>query len=327
MDVAAPSPAAPLEPQMRNPRPLITAGLALALMLGFLPAFSSGPFGGLTGAPGDQTCTLCHGDFAVNAGIAAGIATFDITAPETTVGLAGNLPIGVSFPTTSARIHGFQATVRDATDSPLLQSWAGDMVVTDPVNTQNAFGDPFYITHTTSGNVQTSWSMEMAPRLGLPAGPLTIYAAGNAANRNFNTTGDYIFNSSKIVYQARTSSASNLWATGAVHNINIEAPNQGNSAYALAISDDATPVSVGPFAVPLNPFTLITDFAWNTPSIFTNFIGFTDAAGNATATVNLPPVPGLAGAQFHFAFVTFDAAALPAFVPTEVSNRMTITIQ
>ena len=59
------------------------------------------------------------------------------------------------------------------------------------------------------------------------------------------------------------------------------------------------------------------------PQIFQNVVGSLNASGQATATINVPFYPPLAGLPFHFA----AAPSTPALEPTEVSNRLTVTFQ
>jgi hypothetical protein len=46
------------------------------------------------------------------------------------------------------------------------------------------------------------------------------------------------------------------------------------------------------------------------PAVFTNFAGLLDAFGEATATLNFPPVPALAGLPFSIAAVTYDMTGI-----------------
>ena len=62
--------------------------------------------------------------------------------------------------------------------------------------------------------------------------------------------------------------------------------------------------------IPLNRPWLYLDFmGWNYPWVFSGFHGLTDAAGNATAVLNIPPYMPILGDEFDAVFVTHDLAS------------------
>ena len=311
-------------------RALTLAILTTVMLCGVLVGFQSGPPSHMTGAPGNADCTICHFSFALNSGAGLGLALFDVAGPDTTLDMGGPVPapIVVSFPMTTRPIHGFEMTARDGADAPFVPSFAGAW---DPStfgsDAQLAFGDPEYVSHTLSGSQQTSWTVGWTPDAVPPAGPMTIYAAGNAANGNAAPTGDYIFTATHTVYQARVSVSQAIWPIGSSQPIILEAPTVPGHGYILVASNDITPVSLGgPFLVPLNPFSplasLTLDPAFS--SIFQNFQGTLDGSGNATAQTNIPPLPSLSGMVAHLAFATLDPQTPTV---TEISNRVTVTLQ
>jgi hypothetical protein len=81
-----------------------------------------------------------------------------------------------------------------------------------------------------------------------------------------------------------------------------------------------TPLPGGMATLPLNwdVFTGLTIDLANTP-VFSNFLGVLGADGNATATLNLPPVPGTAGLKMYFAYALNNPWDV-------VSNPVTIEI-
>ena len=313
-------------------RGMALLGMTIFVLCGVLPGFRSGPPGFMTNAPGDANCTICHFDHSLNAGLAAGIATFDVSGPDTVldIGAGGVAALVVSFPATTRPVHGFEMTVRDAADAPFAPSFAGSWdSTTFGSNVQYAFGDFEYVSHTLTGSNQTSWTVGWTPDGFPPAGPMTFYATGNGANGDAAPIGDYIFAATHRVYQARVSVAQTTWALGASHPITLEAPSVGGHGYILVASDDPaeTPLG-GPFVAPLNPFSPLAlttqDPAYG--AIFQGFQGTLDSAGNATAFCNLPPLPSLSGLVAHLAFATLDPQA-PFPVVSEVSNRVTVTLQ
>lgn len=93
----------------------------------------------------------------------------------------------------------------------------------------------------------------------------------------------------------------------------------------FAGSQPGTPVPApasGTF--PLNPPFLFTDYGPYLPGVFTNFVGFTDADGEATAQFDLPNVAGLIGTSLTAAFFTIDPFAPLAL--GSISNPATAVV-
>lgn len=301
----------------------------LLVFVGLAIGFQTGAPDFMTGAPGNGDCSACHFSYPLNSGTA--FADFDLTGPASILDIGtGPATLTASFPFTTRPIHGFQMTVRDGADMPFPNSFGGTF---DPSsfgsNSQFAFGNQEYVTHTAAGTNQTSWSVGWTPDASPPPGPMTVYAAGNAANGNNAPIGDYIFTRQHRIYQARTSVASSTWPLGQSHVVTLEAPTVPGHGYILVASEDPTETSLGgPFVAPLNPFTATAQMTLdpNFASIFQNFQGTLDGSGNATAQVNLPPLPFLSGLSFRLAFATLDPAATTPTV-TEISSAATVTLQ
>jgi len=169
---------------------LLAAG-ALMLLTGSAFAFSSGPANGLTGAPGEATCTQCHASFPLNSG--AGAITLGGFPAEYSPGESYDVTVTLADP--QALRWGFELTLLDD-----LGDSAGAITVTDPGTQSSSAGTRDYLKHNSSGTYpgtseSASWQFTwQAPAEG--AGDLMLYVAGNAANNNFNTLGDYIYNAS-----------------------------------------------------------------------------------------------------------------------------------
>lgn len=145
---------------------------------------SSGSPAGKTGAPGEQLCTQCHvGTSQSGAGV--NTLTFDSGNTEYTPGNRYQFDISM---TTGTSKNGFQITALDGSDN-----MAGAWTITDATNTQSVSGlGRNYVTHTFSGNSQSSWSMHWdAPATDV--GDVTFYVATNATNSNGNVSGDQIY--------------------------------------------------------------------------------------------------------------------------------------
>ena len=183
---------------------LIVVASVFAAFVGFLlshqigtrsvHAFSAGPPAGYTGAPGEEpeACAECH------VPPDAGTGRISITAPQTYVP-GQTYPITVTHTNADpTRLRwGFELTVLDtASDEKAgeLQSING---LTQILNDAGPGSARQYIQHTAAGTFVgqqngASWTFNWtAPAVDI--GPVTFYAAGNHANNDGNTSGDYIY--------------------------------------------------------------------------------------------------------------------------------------
>jgi hypothetical protein len=162
-------------------------------------AFSSGPTAGLTGAPGEGSCTECHGG-APN----VGPGQFTITGLPARYDLGMTYQVTVTHTTTdnSRRRWGFQLTALTANNTK-----AGELTnnsgFTSILNNDGPGGNRQYIEHNIQGtfagqNLTASWTFNWtAPATNI--GAITFYASGNQANNNSGSTGDQIYITSEIV--------------------------------------------------------------------------------------------------------------------------------
>jgi uncharacterized repeat protein (TIGR01451 family) len=182
---------------------LIVFPALLAALLGFLlsndkgsrpvQAYSSGPPAGYTGAPNEvpEACAECH------VPPDAGTGHISIAAPQIYVP-GQTYPITVTHTNAdpTRKRWGFELTVLDTSDEKAgnLQSLDG---LTQVLDNQGPGGARQYIEHTSAGTFinQTggaSWTFNWTAPL-TDIGPVTFYAAGNQANNDGNTSGDYIY--------------------------------------------------------------------------------------------------------------------------------------
>ena len=151
-------------------------------------AFSGGPPDGVTGAPTENNCTQCHtgNDLNVSGGLLM------LTTPETYVPNEV-YTIVVNLSRDGQSRWGFEMTALDA-NGTRAGSFAADAAGNTQLSEANS---KQYIKQTSIGTSQGtndahSWAFEWtAPDADI--GPITFYAAGNAANGDFNLTGDYIY--------------------------------------------------------------------------------------------------------------------------------------
>lgn len=156
-------------------------------------ASSSGPIAGVTGAPFEGDCTICHTDPSGEQG------QFTITAPSTYV--PGNVyQITVTHVNTddvTPRLKwGFELTSLTVSG----QQPAGDLQSLNTLTqviTGGQGGNRQYIEHTSEGDFGgqlggASWTFTWTAPL-TNVGTVRFYAAGNQANGDFTSSGDQIY--------------------------------------------------------------------------------------------------------------------------------------
>ncbi len=162
-------------------------------------AFIEGPPASLTGAPGEQTCLVCHASFELG----SGPGTLTINGLPANYTPNQEAQVTVRLRQEDRVYYGFQITALDQSGRQ-----AGTLIVTDPATTQPNSGVVGgnlrrYIQHTQQGAIPVVFDeREWTFRWRAPAtlvGPVTFYAAGNAADGNIEPTGDYIYATSATV--------------------------------------------------------------------------------------------------------------------------------
>lgn len=195
-------------------------------------AYSSGPPASHTGAPGESNCTACHSSSPVNYGF--GSVSLGGLPGHYTPGQVINLTVKTHHP--DGFLYGFQLTVLDANGAA-----AGSLIAFDQQNTQiisSMVGNQSrnYLEQTFDGAFpiefdQRVWSFTwIAPATDI--GAVTFHLAGNGANGDHETTGDYI-------YLAQSTFA----CTGASPTSASFAAAGGNGAFALGSGCAWTAVS------------------------------------------------------------------------------------
>jgi uncharacterized protein (TIGR03437 family) len=167
---------------------------AATVFVGFtakrVEAFSTGPDPGLTGAPGEETCLICHSGGPTGGTLAITGVPGSYTADQ-------EYNITVTLTQAGRPRFGFQVTAIDAAGRR-----AGTLIITDNARTQLFAGtiggnQRTYVEHTFTGTApsspgQGSWSFRWrAPEIS--TGTVTFYVAGNAANGDSTNFGDTIY--------------------------------------------------------------------------------------------------------------------------------------
>lgn len=171
-------------------------------------ASAFGPLPSVTGAPGEGNCAACHSSFPLD----SGSGSVAITGVPAGYAPGQQLTITVTTSQEDAVIYGFQLTAIDSSGQGVgtftlpVQSEPRAQIVLGNVGANLMRR---YVQHTSEGlsNGQfgfNSWTFTWtAPT---PAtGRVDFYAAGNAANSDNSTSGDYIYTTS-----ASTSPGSSL---------------------------------------------------------------------------------------------------------------------
>jgi len=184
----------------------ITAAFAIFGLLTFLSgnenrikASASGPTPSVTGAPGEANCTACHSDYDVN----SGSGRIQISGVPSTYLPGQQIPVTVTVSQADAVYYGFQLTAINSAgqNAGLLTVPAGIpprmQIVTGIVDTDQRQ----YIEHTSDGLFidgvfgSNTWTfLWTAPAQA--DGPISFYAAGNAADGTGSTQNDYIYTTS-----------------------------------------------------------------------------------------------------------------------------------
>ena len=161
-------------------------------------ASAQGPTPSHTNAPNEANCTACHTDFVVNSG------TGNVTITGIPANYLPNQVVSITARTSQADavIYGFQLTAVDSTGATvgtfsLAPQTPQQLQVVDGI--VNGITRR-YVQHTVDGIIPTmfgskSWTFTWtAPSQ--RKGKVGFYMAGNAANSDGGTSGDYIYTTS-----------------------------------------------------------------------------------------------------------------------------------
>jgi uncharacterized protein (TIGR03437 family) len=290
--------------------------LVLAVAPLVIHGFSSGPVPFVTGNPQDNqgaTCSQsgCHLGTSVNGG--GGKIQITPEAATWTPGQPQKITVTISDPV--QRAWGFELTARFADNTQ-----AGDLASTDSTTfVQCADGsikrttcpaglNLQFVQHTApkTGTGSGSFTFQWTPP-GSGAGPVTIYAAGNAANNNANETGDHIYTASIPLTPAAAAGAPAISPNGVVPIFGSSTSIQpgswisifgNNFASGTAVWNGDFPISLGGVSVAVNNRPA---YIWFVSSSQINVqvpddtatgsvsVVVATPAGNATSTATLSP--------------------------------------
>jgi len=191
---------------------LLGLSFALTAIVGFAltyntatHAFSAGPPAGYTGAPQEEpeACAECH------VPPDAGTGKISITAPQTYIpGQTYPITVTHTNPDQTRLRWGFELTVLDTASDEKAGELHSIDGLTQVLNNAGPGSARQYIEHTAAGTFigqhnGASWTFNWtAPAI--DAGPVVFYAAGNHANNDGNTSGDYIYKTFVVSAPAST---------------------------------------------------------------------------------------------------------------------------
>lgn len=214
--------------------------LAVLLLSSQVWAYSAGPINGVTNAPGEANCTMCHFSFALDSG--AGSVTISGMPAAYTPGVSYLIQVSVADPQASR--WGFECTILNpsGTRAGLIGPVDGLAQTSFDWSTGRK-----YAKHTTAGNrIGTpngvSWTLNwVAPVAG--TGDVTLYVCGNAANSSFDPIGDYIYSNTFTSTEGNLSPVPEMGLTTSLHPAY---PNPFNPSTALSFTlASAQDVSLG----------------------------------------------------------------------------------
>lgn len=113
---------------------------------------------------------------------------------------------------------------------------------------------------------------------------------------------------------------------GQTATLDLQAARSASRTYLAAVALDNSPAIPLPSGrtFPLAPDALFQTFL-SAPTVFQNFIGQLDAAGQGAARIAIPPLTALRGLTLHVAFATLQPQAAEAI--RDISASVALTIQ
>ncbi len=164
--------------------------LGLLAAVGVALAYSGGPPDGYAGdPPAMNNCTTCHSSFPVN----SGDGTLSLVGLPQTYTPGSTYTFQVTLEDPGQSRWGFELTVIDnnGNQAGVLEAVDNTVQISEGPGNQRDYAKQTS-NGTFTGQGSASWTLRWtAPPAG--TGPVTFYVAGNAANGNFSTSGDYIY--------------------------------------------------------------------------------------------------------------------------------------
>ena len=188
---------------------MLVVGASVAL------AESRGPIPGMTGAPGENLCNLCHDEFTLNSG---GTVALVNAPPYYKGGSTYTITVSVASTHTVADVDrewGFELTAVNAGGTGAGTFATIDGQGTKLVAGEGALASRTYVEHDGTGNrtgvaSPALWEFQWtAPPTG--SGPVTFHLAGLAANGDHNMSGDWVYHTSLVMDDSSTAVSPTSW--------------------------------------------------------------------------------------------------------------------
>jgi uncharacterized repeat protein (TIGR01451 family) len=297
-------------------------------------AYSAGPPAGYTGAPGEFTCAECHVPESQGSG-------------QTTLTVPANYVPGQTYQIAVHHINndpsrvrwGFQLTALDDGDAKAGELQSTDSL-TQVLNNQGPGGGKQYIEHTSLGTFygQTGgadWTFNWtAPSADV--GRVTFYVAGNQANGDGNTSGDFIhftfaesFPVNDFTIAATPATQTVLQSSSANYDVSVVPSGGFNGPVSLSVSGVPSGATAN-----FNPASVnITDASPKTSTLTISANGATPLglnnltiAGMNGSTQHTYPVKlKISNSSSADLGVTQTISPNPALVGTSLSHRIVVT--
>ena len=173
---------------------LIISAVVLLVMTSIL-AYAEGPPAAVTGGFGEGTCVKCHGSFDVNAGRASGLGDIVVSGFPRAYRPGDTYTVKLELTHVKDRgVWGFQLAARakeGGEQAGQLKPTDGSTQIVEEKGVQ-------YIEHTADGSFSNSFGFNwIAPATAV--GDVVVNAAGNAANGDADSGGDYIYSTSVMI--------------------------------------------------------------------------------------------------------------------------------
>jgi len=182
---------------------------------------SGGKTGAYSGSPGDvNNCTACHSGASVSE------SNITITTNIPSTGYAFNTQYDVTITNTAGGSrNGFQVTAEKDSNN----SKAGTFSIANGSNDTRAVNGNSHITHTSSGNNQSSWSFKWTSPSS-DEGKITFYGASVSGNGNGGTSGDQVYigssgSTSSLSFTQEKGLNFDIFPNPASENLRIQLPS------------------------------------------------------------------------------------------------------
>ena len=155
--------------------------------------FSSGHQPGLTGAPGENNCTMCHSGSVLDGSTQNAFNVVDSAFNNVTSYIPGDTYTVVLELVSNPAKKGFSSTTLDVATNTMAGSLSG-MGIGGTADFMNTAMTRTYVSHTSTSNTDavTIWSwIWIAPSTNV--GDVTFYIASNSTNDDGSTAGDEIY--------------------------------------------------------------------------------------------------------------------------------------